>query len=162
MAGKKEGESEKDVVNYQIGIRLQQLAQLHAVFFVINQFIEAINKEKKTQIRELMTQLCKLFSISQIQKLAEPIIEAGFICPVKWSLLNSEKEMALKLIRPHAAVLLDSFNIPDKYLRSEVVKGDPYLNFLNRARESDINTSVTNSAREVGRIHEILSAKPRL
>ena len=36
MAGKKEGESEKDVINYQIGIRLQQLAQLHAVFFVIN------------------------------------------------------------------------------------------------------------------------------
>ena len=79
--------------------------------------------------------------------MAEPIIEAGFICPVKWALLSVEKEAALKRIRPHTAVLLDSFGIPDKYLRSEVVRGNPYENFLNRARECEINTSgVTKSA----------------
>jgi hypothetical protein len=39
-----------------------------------------------------MTELCKLFAIGQIQRLAEPIIEGAFICPRKWSLLDSEKE----------------------------------------------------------------------
>ena len=73
-----------------------------------------------------MSHLCKLFAITQIQRLAEPIIEGGFICPRKWSLLSIEKESTLKHIRPHTAVLLDSFGIPDKYLRSEVVKGNPY------------------------------------
>ena len=82
-----------------------------------------------------MTELCKLFAISQLQRLSEPVIEGGFICPQKWSMLSVDKEVALKAIRPHTAVLLDSFAIPDKYLRSEVVKGDPYENFLNRARE---------------------------
>jgi len=82
-----------------------------------------------------MSQLCKLFAIGQIQRLAEPIIEGGFICPRKWALLDNEKETALNSVRPHTAILLDSFGIPDKYLRSEVVHGNPYENFLNRARE---------------------------
>ena len=93
-----------------------------------------------------MTHLCKLFTICQIQRLAEPIIEGGFICPRKWALFDQEKEAAMRAIRPHTAVLLDSFNIPDKYLRSEVVKGHPYQNFLDRARESEINSTVTSSA----------------
>ena len=53
---------------------------------------------------------------------------------MKWSMLYTDKEAALKAIRPHIAVLLDSFGIPDKYLLSEVVSGNPYENFLNRAR----------------------------
>ena len=52
----------------------------------------------------------------------------------------------MKKIRPHIAALLDSFGIPDKYLRSEAAQGNPYENYLNRARESEINTSVSNSA----------------
>lgn len=81
-----------------------------------------------------MTNICKLFAIGQMERLAEPIIEGGFICPVKWSLLNSEKDTILKELRPHVAVLLESFGIPDKFLRSEAVRGHPYENFLNRAR----------------------------
>ena len=43
-----------------------------------------------------------------------------------------------------------------------MVRGEPYENFLNRARECEINTSVTKSAFEVGKISEVLAAKPRL
>ena len=109
-----------------------------------------------------MVHICKLFSISQIQRLAEPIVSGAFVCPIKWSLLSAEKEVALKAVRPHTAVLLDSFGVPDKFLKSEVVKGNPYENFLNRARECEINTTVSKSALEIGKIHEILAAKPRL
>jgi len=77
-------------------------------------------------------------------------------------MLEVDKEAALKAIRPHAAVLLDSFGIPDKYIRSEVIKGDPYLNFLNRARECQINSSITASAFDVAKVKDILAAKPRL
>ena len=77
-------------------------------------------------------------------------------------MLNEEKEGALKRIRPHTAVLLDSFGFPDKYLRSELVRGNPYENFLNRARECEINIDVTESALEVAKIKDVLSAKPRL
>lgn len=126
IANKEPGETEMDIINYKMGIRLQQLAQLHGVHFMVHEFLEAINREKDQSIKPLLVELCKLFAVGQIQRLAEPIIEGGFICPRKWAMLNNEKEAALKAIRPHAAVLLDSFGIPDKYLRSELVSGNPY------------------------------------
>jgi hypothetical protein len=36
IANKQPGETEKDIINYQVGIRLQQLAQLHGVHFVVH------------------------------------------------------------------------------------------------------------------------------
>ncbi len=33
-----------DIINYKVGIRLQQLAQLHGVHFMLNEFLEAINR----------------------------------------------------------------------------------------------------------------------
>jgi len=65
-------------------------------------------------------------------------------------------------LRPHTAILLDSFGIPEKYIRSELTHGNPYLNYLNRARECEINESVSDAAKNVGKIKDILAAKPRL
>jgi len=36
---KAEGETMMEIMNYKLGNRLQQLAQLHAVFFTVNAFI---------------------------------------------------------------------------------------------------------------------------
>lgn len=44
IASKEQGQKEKDVVNYKVGIKLQQLAQLHGVYFMVNQFVENINR----------------------------------------------------------------------------------------------------------------------
>ena len=70
---------------------MQNLAQIHGIYFVTNGFISAINKEDSQEIKHLMTHLCKLFVITQTQRLTQPIIEGGFVCPLKWSLLNTEK-----------------------------------------------------------------------
>lgn len=118
IAGKEKGELETDIINYKVGIRLQQLAQLHAVHFMLNEFLSAIDKETNRSIKPLLEDLYKIFAIGQIQRLAEPIIEGGFVCPNKWILLNKDKQTSLKRIRPHVAVLLESFGIPDKYVRS--------------------------------------------
>jgi hypothetical protein len=53
-------------------------------------------------------------------------VEGGFVCPIKFSELQGEKENILKRIRPLTINLLDSFGIPEKYLRSELVSGNPY------------------------------------
>ena len=105
---------------------MQQLAQLHGLYFIISELTSAVNSLEKQPIQSLMIQLFKLFSITHLQRLGEPIIESGFICPVKWVLLDQEKEEALRIVRPHVAVLLDSFGMPDKLLRSEVIQGNPY------------------------------------
>ncbi len=77
-----------DIINYKVGTRLQQLAQLHGVYYTVDAFVEAINKELTPQIKPILTDLCKLFAIGQIHRLSEPIIEGGFICPIKYSLLS--------------------------------------------------------------------------
>lgn len=88
LSNKQPGETEMDIINYKVGLRLQQLAQLHGVYYTVNAFIEAINREHTPEIKPIITDLCKLFAISQIQRLSEPIIEGGFICPIKFNLLN--------------------------------------------------------------------------
>ena len=39
IASKEPGETEADIINYKVGIRLQQLAQLHGVHFMVHEFI---------------------------------------------------------------------------------------------------------------------------
>jgi hypothetical protein len=77
-----------DILNYKIGTRLQQLAQLHGVYYTVNAFIEANNRELTPEIKPILVDLCNLFAITQIHRLSEPIIEAAFICPVKFRLLT--------------------------------------------------------------------------
>ena len=161
IAKKSAEEGEADIINFKVGIRLQQLAQLHGVHFVVDELIAAV-ANAEASIRAVVGDLCKVFAIGQLQRLAAPVIEGGFICPLKWAQLQLEKEELLKRLRPHTAKLVDAFCIPEKFIRSEVVKGDPYLNFLNRARECEINTAVTDAARNVGRIRDVLAANPRL
>ena len=45
LAAKQQGETEMDIINYKVGLRLQQLAQLHGVYFTLNAFIEANERE---------------------------------------------------------------------------------------------------------------------
>jgi hypothetical protein len=87
LQSKSEGESTIDIMNHKIGIRLQQLAQLHAVIFTANAFIGDIERETNPGIKPILDDLCKLFIIGQIQRLSSPIIEAGFICSTKFALL---------------------------------------------------------------------------
>jgi len=81
---------------------LQQLAQLHGIYFIIHENIKAISTAEE-DIRPILVDLCKLFAIGQLQKLAEPIIETASVCPQKWALLNLEREAILKKLRPHTA-----------------------------------------------------------
>ncbi len=47
----------------------------------------AITKAEE-EVRPVLIDLCKLFAIGQLHRLAEPIIETGVVCPQKWALLN--------------------------------------------------------------------------
>lgn len=130
IANKQPGESEMDIINYRVGNRLQQLAQLHGLYFTIDAYIKALNLELTPEIKPLLNDLCKLFAINQIHRLSEPIIEADFICPVKFGLLADEKNAIFGRLRPVVVGLVDSFGIPDKYIRSELAKGNPYNVFM--------------------------------
>jgi hypothetical protein len=126
LQSKSKEESTIDVMNHKLGNRLQQLAQLHAVIFTANAFVADIDAETHPSAKPILNDLCKLFMIGQIQRLSSPIIEAAFICPTKFALLEEEKQRIFARLRPIIVGLTDSLAIPEKYIRSQLARGHPY------------------------------------
>ncbi len=126
LQSKSKEESTIDVMNHKLGNRLQQLAQLHAVIFTVNAFVGDIDAETHPSTKPILNDLCKLFMIGQIQRLSSPIIEAAFICPTKFALLEEEKQRIFARLRPIIVGLIDSLAIPEKYIRSQLARGHPY------------------------------------
>ena len=54
------------------------------------------------------------------------IIENGQISSEQMQGLRELKEVLLRKLRPAVIGLVDSFGIPDKYIRSALIKGNPY------------------------------------
>jgi hypothetical protein len=73
IASKGENETQADIVNHKMGIRMQQLAQIHGLHFTFDQFILAIEKASQDMVPVLID-LAKLFMIPQLHRLAHPII----------------------------------------------------------------------------------------
>ena len=67
-----------------------------------------------------------LFGTSLILKYSLPIIEGGFITPDQISALRNFKEILLDHLRPHVVNILDAFMIPDQFINSALMHGDPY------------------------------------
>ena len=67
-----------------------------------------------------------LFGANVILKFSLPIIEGGFITPDQIAALKNFKELLLEYVRPHAANIIDSFMIPDQFISSALMHGDPY------------------------------------
>jgi len=45
----------------------------------------------------------------------------------------------LQKLRPKLIGLVDAFGFPEHLIRSELARGNPYENYLNQARKSQIN-----------------------
>jgi hypothetical protein len=54
---------------------------------MVDSFISAIEKEQNGEIRDVLSGLCALFAINQVHRLAEPIIEGGFVSAPSFSQL---------------------------------------------------------------------------
>jgi len=102
------------------------LAILHSGYYTFDSFKKVIGKEKDEQIKELTTSLCLLFGTNFILSHTNPIIQGGFITAEQITSLQDLKEALLKKIRPDLIGLVDGFGIPDKYIRSALISGNPY------------------------------------
>lgn len=139
VVGKDEGMSEKQVFNEIAGINLKDLAILHAGYYTFDSFKKAVTKEKDEKIKELTSSLCLLFGVNFVLGHANPVIQGGFITNDQLTSLQDLKEILLRKLRPDLIGLVDGFGIPDKYIRSALISGNPYENFLKLARENELN-----------------------
>ena len=77
LSSKKQGQSDADILAYEAGGRLQHLALLHSNYYTIKSFVDAYNAEVNPYIKPVLSDLCMLFGAGQIEKHAQPIIEAN-------------------------------------------------------------------------------------
>ena len=82
--------------------------------------------EKNERIRVIAEELCKLFGINMILIHTSGLIEGGFISSNQISLLKKLKEVILNRLRPDLIGIVDGFGIPDKFIRSALISGNPY------------------------------------
>lgn len=123
---KEEGVSDEELWNMHGGVRLQELAIMHSVYFTYNCFHEAIILERSEEVREVVLQVCKLYGVNQILTHSGPIIEGGFLTHSQLADLIKLNAMLLKSLRSNLIGLVDSFAIPEKFIRSALAKGNPY------------------------------------
>ena len=98
----------------------------HGHLYIFSYFKKALENDGSVNNREVIKNLCMLFGTSIILKNSLPIIEGGFITPDQISALKNFKELLLEHIRPHIISILDSFMIPENFINSALIHGDPY------------------------------------
>ena len=136
LSSKKEGQNDADVFAYEAGGRLQHLALLHSNYYTLKSFVDAYHAETNAYIKPTLADLCMLFGAGQMEKHAQPIVEAKVISSQRFKSLTRLREDILARLRPSLSALLDSMAIPDHFVRSELAHGHPYHVALYSLRTS--------------------------
>ena len=132
--GKPDTVSEQELRNKHIGIKLQTMAMVHSAYYSYNSFREAIVMEKDERVKIILEQLCKLFGINMVLAHCGTIASGAFITKEQIATLKMLKEELLAKLRPNLMGIVDGFGIPDKFIRSALISGNPYEVLLWRRR----------------------------
>jgi hypothetical protein len=114
------------VINQSVGINLKDLAIMHSGYFTYDSFKMAVAEERDEKIKEITGDLCMLFGTNFLLSHLTPAAEGGFITPEQTRSLQENKEALLKKLRGDLIGMVDGFGIPDKYIRSALITGNPY------------------------------------
>ena len=80
------------MLNEHAGVRLKEMAMMHAMYYTFNGFKEAINHEKDERIKEIANQLCFLYGSNLILTYSSPLIEGEYISSHQIGSLSKLKE----------------------------------------------------------------------
>lgn len=97
---------QKDIWNYQAGLRLYQVARSHACYWTYQAFSDEIDRTKDENIKEILRKVCLLFGINSVFENIEALIESGVLNSSHISSLKLRKEILLKQLRPLVSGLI--------------------------------------------------------
>ena len=139
-------ESSKRAWDFKAGLKLQQLAHSHAVYWTYNSFMKDLLEFKGSEeARKVINDLCLLYGINSVLSKPQPLIEGGLVQPLQLSSLQQKKENLLKSLRGHLPSLISSMGLPDYYERSALTYGNVYKNMFSLAKSNPINQQMSPS-----------------
>lgn len=98
-----------------------EVAQAYLERVTLEQFYIEIEKTKDANCRAILTELCQLYALSQIEKNKGWFLEDGYMEGVKTKAIRKMVNQLCWEIRPNAVALVDAFGIPASCLAAPII-----------------------------------------
>ena len=86
-------------------------------FGVLEQFIAAVERTEDSKCREVLSKLCTLYALNQLNTHKGWYLEDGYMEGVKTKAIRKSLDQMCWEIRQDAVPLVDAFRIPESLLR---------------------------------------------
>jgi acyl-CoA oxidase len=96
------------------------VAEAYLERIVLEQFQKAIEAIEDKKSKEIMTQLCQLYALSQMEKNKGWYLEDGYMEAAKTKAIRKMVNQLCWEIRPDAVSLVKAFDIPDNCLTAPI------------------------------------------
>ena len=106
-----------NVVQHQ----MVEVAQAYLERVTLEQFYIGIEKIKDDNCKAMLTELCQLYALSQIEKNKGWFLEDGYMEGVKTKAIRKMVNQLCWEIRPNAVALVDAFAIPESCLGAPII-----------------------------------------
>ncbi|KIA94440.1 acyl-CoA oxidase [Flavobacterium sp. KMS] len=97
------------------------VAQAYLERIVLEQFQIAIETVKDTNVKEILSKLCHLYALAQIEKNKGWYLEDGYMEAVKTKAIRKMVNQLCWDIRPDAVALVNAFDIPESCLAAPIL-----------------------------------------
>ncbi|MDR6967549.1 acyl-CoA oxidase [Flavobacterium arsenatis] len=98
-----------------------EVAQAYLERVVLEQFYTAIENTKDENCKAILTELCQLYALSQIEKNKGWFLEDGYMEGVKTKAIRKMVNQLCWDLRPNAVALVDAFSIPESCLAAPII-----------------------------------------
>ncbi|KFF15818.1 acyl-CoA dehydrogenase family protein [Flavobacterium hydatis] len=98
------------------------VAQAYLERIVLEQFQIAIETVKDVNVKEILSKLCHLYALAQIEKNKGWYLEDGYMEAVKTKAIRKMVNQLCWDIRPDAVALVNAFDIPESCLAAPIIE----------------------------------------
>ena len=99
---------------------LVEVAFAYVERIVLEQFITQVERTQNTSCKNILSKLCQLYALSQIDKNKDWYLENGYMEGVKTKAIRKAVDQLCWEIRQDAVPLTDAFKIPDSCLGAPI------------------------------------------
>ena len=114
------------ITPYQAYLRCQNhmltMAEAYVEQVVLEKFYQEIDKVVDSQVKNVLTRLCRLYALETIEKHRGWYLENDYVSGAKSKSIRRVVNKLCQELRPDALSLVESFNIPQELLGAKIVE----------------------------------------
>jgi len=125
-------------------VEIIEVVRAHINVYMLDTFVQTIQKVDDQPLKKILTQLCLLFALREMDKRVAQYVQVGFVQPQQIPLIKKAYLYLCKEIRQVAVPLVDALNVPDVVLNSPLGRydGNIYQHYLSAVQQSRGNNEV--------------------